>query len=165
MTELRYSTTGAGRFDASVIVEAQRASVRESEALIKAAGEDHVAATRANIHNKTRELGGGVRAKVKRTATGYVLRVGPSAGAFHGRFIEDGTGIRGPLAKVIPLSKRGVIRSGQTTGVPSGRGQAPQHPFSRARRAYDQGRSKILDRQIQDLFARAITAAIRKASQ
>ncbi|MBF6618831.1 MAG: hypothetical protein ITG02_01190 [Patulibacter sp.] len=183
MTELILRTDGPRSWHPEVIVEAARQAVHHVEPVLRAAAREQADRTRTLIHSRSGELARSVRGQVRRRRRGYVLRVGSfgrgnftvrNGGArrqesgyqlFHGYFVEHGTGEQGPLARRIPDDRRGLVPTRGGRRRPTGAGQAPQRPFSRARDAYDRGPSHQLDRMVHDLVDREIVTAVRRASR
>lgn len=80
--------------------------------------------------NRTRAQ---IRGSVTRTTHGLAITVRVAGGReYIARFVEAGTGERGPRGQTIAPNRRGRLPSGAR---PSGRGQAPQRVFERVRTA------------------------------
>lgn len=178
MSELRYRNDPS--WNPTIVVETARTVTRTVEPIIRGAGRAQATRIRSKIHNKTGALSRAVVVRVRRQPTGYVLTVGPGKGqvqvrsggtsrteakydVFYARFVERGTGVRGPKHRRIPANQRGRIPAGAERRIPSGVGQAPQQPFARAREEYDAGPSHELDRQIRRVIDAAVDQAVLRS--
>lgn len=173
---MRISTSGP-TWRPEVTIAALRDATPKVEPAIRAAGDRQAQRIRSKIHSRSGALAGAVRVTVRRRATGYVMTVGPTGGnviarhaggrrtttkPFHGSFVEHGTGERGPTGRRIAPSRRGLVPVAGGARVPSGRGQAPQRPFGRAREEYDAGPSRQLDGQVRRILDQALLTAVRR---
>lgn len=123
---------------------------REAAAAGREVARDTAAAVRARFPSG--RTSATIKGAVTKTSTGIAITVKPSkARAYIARFVEGGTGLRGPHHRLIAKGRRGRLPSGR---VPSGRGQAPQWPFERTRER--QG-----DAAVRELSERASAAAKR----
>jgi hypothetical protein len=181
VTELRISTTGPHELDLQVSIDTARRAAPLVGPLLRAAAGVQAGRTAGLIHSRSGNLAGGIKGQVTRKPYGWVLRVGPGKGTvnvrtagarrteskydlFYARFVEEGTGERGPLGRTIPKKQRGLVPTAGGARRPSGRGQAPQHPFDRARRQYDSQVAKSLDEQVQRILDDAVVAATARAT-
>ena len=152
----------------------------EMKVVLNAAGQVAEQDLRSRINDRSGKLDRSVVARVRvlRGKSGAVLSIGPNRevsfatrkgpgggeskkqDVFPAWFVEEGTGIHGPLKRLIKNRGRVPVAGGWR--VPSGRGQKPQRIFQAAREHYANAIAPVVDRQVTEIISGRISGMLRQ---